>query len=299
MSGKSGNTIGKVVGETPRASVPADKANPPLEESGREWLDNVQIGLDVVGLAPVVGEIADGINGVISLARGDYVGAALSFAAMIPFAGWGATAGKGARKVAQHTAKETAEEVTKRAAQKTTTKSAEEATAAAGKAKKPPKGGDTQVKSKKKQPLKCADSGKYGNLKKKNGNNQYDRDHIPSKEALKQRAIELNRGKLKPEQIKALGKAIEKAAWAIAIPKAAHQEASPTYGQGSAQAKRESRNLARAARRDVGRMRKNIGRYNEACAELYRKATEEVLKRDNAFYDKMLREVLKEVKGVK
>ena len=57
-------------------------------------LDVVQIGLDVVGLIPGVGEIADGINGCISLARGDYVGAALSFAAMIPFAGWAATGGK-------------------------------------------------------------------------------------------------------------------------------------------------------------------------------------------------------------
>jgi hypothetical protein len=57
-------------------------------------LDVVQVGLDVVGLVPGLGEIADGINGCISLARGDYVGAALSFAAMIPFAGMAATAGK-------------------------------------------------------------------------------------------------------------------------------------------------------------------------------------------------------------
>jgi RHS repeat-associated protein len=57
-------------------------------------VDVVQVGLDVVGLIPGLGEIADGLNGLISLARGDYAGAALSFAAMIPFAGWAATAGK-------------------------------------------------------------------------------------------------------------------------------------------------------------------------------------------------------------
>ncbi len=61
-------------------------------------LDVVQVGLDVVGLIPGLGEIADGINGLISLARGDYAGAALSFAAMIPFAGWAATAGKWGRR---------------------------------------------------------------------------------------------------------------------------------------------------------------------------------------------------------
>ncbi|MEM8931188.1 MAG: RHS repeat-associated core domain-containing protein [Acidobacteriota bacterium] len=61
-------------------------------------LDGLQIGLDVIGLIPGLGEIADGINGVISLARGDYLGASLSFAAMIPFAGWAATAGKFGRR---------------------------------------------------------------------------------------------------------------------------------------------------------------------------------------------------------
>jgi hypothetical protein len=61
-------------------------------------LDALQTGLDVIGLVPGLGEIADGINGLLSLARGDYVGAALSFAAMIPFAGWAATAGKFGRR---------------------------------------------------------------------------------------------------------------------------------------------------------------------------------------------------------
>lgn len=64
-------------------------------DTGLDWL---QTGLDVVGLIPGLGEIADGINGLISLARGDYAGAALSFAAMIPFAGWAATAGKFGRR---------------------------------------------------------------------------------------------------------------------------------------------------------------------------------------------------------
>ena len=57
-------------------------------------LDGVQVGLDVVGLIPVVGEIADGVNGSIYLARGDKLNAALSFAAMIPVVGSAATGAK-------------------------------------------------------------------------------------------------------------------------------------------------------------------------------------------------------------
>lgn len=64
-------------------------------------IDYVQTGLDIIGLIPGLGEIADGLNGLISLARGDYVGASLSFAAMVPFAGWAATAGKFGRKAAK------------------------------------------------------------------------------------------------------------------------------------------------------------------------------------------------------
>ncbi len=50
-------------------------------------LDVVQFTLDVIGFIPGLGEIADFINGLISLARGDYFGALLSFLAMIPLAG--------------------------------------------------------------------------------------------------------------------------------------------------------------------------------------------------------------------
>ena len=66
-----------------------------------KWADATQTALDVVGLIPGVGEIADCLNGVISLARGDYAGAALSFVAMIPFIGSGATITKQARKVSK------------------------------------------------------------------------------------------------------------------------------------------------------------------------------------------------------
>lgn len=52
--------------------------------------------LDAIGLILGVGEFADGINGVISLGRGDYVSAGLSFASMIPIIG--DAVGKGCKK---------------------------------------------------------------------------------------------------------------------------------------------------------------------------------------------------------
>lgn len=59
--------------------------------------------LDAIGLILGVGEFADGINGVISLGRGDYVSAGLSFASMIPIIG--DAVGKGCKKATIDTAK--------------------------------------------------------------------------------------------------------------------------------------------------------------------------------------------------
>ena len=51
------------------------------------YLDATQTALDVIGLIPVAGEIADVISGTISLARGNYADAAMSFASAIPVFG--------------------------------------------------------------------------------------------------------------------------------------------------------------------------------------------------------------------
>ncbi|WP_447635658.1 RHS repeat-associated core domain-containing protein [Flavobacterium microcysteis] len=58
---------------------------------GIKILDGLQLTLDVVGLIPVVGEIADGVNALIYLGRGDYTNAALSAGAMVPVAGMAGT----------------------------------------------------------------------------------------------------------------------------------------------------------------------------------------------------------------
>ncbi|WP_231952433.1 GH-E family nuclease [Paenibacillus sp. AD87] len=75
---------------------------PELEEEKKGFwgkvLDVTQTGLDVAGMIPVIGEVADLANAGIYAARGDYTNAALSAAAAIPFVGWAATGAKFAVK---------------------------------------------------------------------------------------------------------------------------------------------------------------------------------------------------------
>ncbi|MBC7765434.1 MAG: hypothetical protein H7Y41_03030 [Hyphomonadaceae bacterium] len=58
------------------------------------FLDGIQLVLDIAGLVPVYGEIADGLNALIYLGRGDVLNAGLSAGSMVPFAGWTFTGGK-------------------------------------------------------------------------------------------------------------------------------------------------------------------------------------------------------------
>ncbi|NGO78156.1 DNRLRE domain-containing protein [Streptomyces sp. YC504] len=68
---------------------------------GMSLSDIGHAALDVVGLIPVVGEVADVANGIWYAAEGNYVDAALSMSSAIPFVGYAATAvkaGKYAKK---------------------------------------------------------------------------------------------------------------------------------------------------------------------------------------------------------
>ncbi|MFI5495785.1 polymorphic toxin-type HINT domain-containing protein [Actinoplanes sp. NPDC051859] len=66
-----------------------------IDENPDLLLDTLQFVLMACGLVPAAGEACDAIDAGVSLARGDYVGAALSGFAMIPIFGMGATALKG------------------------------------------------------------------------------------------------------------------------------------------------------------------------------------------------------------
>lgn len=56
-----------------------------LWEASRE---TIQFGLDIVGLVPLLGEVADITNGVIYTLYGDGINASLSFANAVPVVGW-------------------------------------------------------------------------------------------------------------------------------------------------------------------------------------------------------------------
>lgn len=88
--------------ETVEATFIGDEihADPHGDTGG--WSDWIHGGLDVVGLVPGLGEIADGANALYYLYEGNKTEAAIAAAAMIPFLGWGAAATKAARHVAKH-----------------------------------------------------------------------------------------------------------------------------------------------------------------------------------------------------
>ncbi|MBT9235785.1 hypothetical protein D3C76_532520 [compost metagenome] len=105
----SGNTIGRVVGETAKAEVPATSANPPQEaETEKEswWKKTspwVHGTLDGVGFVPGLGAIPDGISAFIYVLEGDIENAGLAAFAAIPVIGdaakGGVLVGKAAGKV--------------------------------------------------------------------------------------------------------------------------------------------------------------------------------------------------------
>lgn len=106
----AGNTQGIIVPQTaPEASGAGNSAptpEPTEEEEGwwGSWGSALVHGtLDVVGLIPVVGEVADGVNAVLYLAEGKKAEAVISMLAMAPFGGQAATVAKLGMKGAEAT----------------------------------------------------------------------------------------------------------------------------------------------------------------------------------------------------
>ena len=106
--------------------------------------------------------------------------------------------------------------------------------------------------------MKCGEGARYDDLKKKTGDGKFDRDHIPAKSALKEKARQLNQGK---ELTPAQQKAIDDWGNAIAIPREAHQQVSPTYG-GRSNPIADAADLEGAAKRDVDAMLEKIDEYD-------------------------------------
>lgn len=85
----SASTKGIITHQPPSSGQPAAAANPELSE-----LDALQLLLDLGGMVPGAGAVPDLINAAISLARGDFLGAALSAVSAVPAVGDAAGAAK-------------------------------------------------------------------------------------------------------------------------------------------------------------------------------------------------------------
>jgi WXG100 family type VII secretion target len=79
-----------------------------------EWVHG---GLDVLGFVPGLGEIADGLNGLIYLAEGRHLEAGISFAAMIPIVGDAGKVGKWGVRIGGEVLEEGGERVVREGAE--------------------------------------------------------------------------------------------------------------------------------------------------------------------------------------
>jgi len=321
-----GNCPGIYVTEpAPGAAIkhgtPSASGNPPVEPDSAEeqgWWGKaspwVHGALGVASFVPGLSVVTGAADAAIYAAEGEMVEAGLAAASMIPGGKVVTTAGKAARGAAKaikgaHVADDAAragKAATKAEEAAKAAKLAEEAKGGAKAGKLEPDAarlrkaeddvatgggsGRDGAKVRRRKKLRCGEYGKYKPLKKKNGYGKFDRDHIPSKAALKARAAELKGAPLTGAEMKA----IDNGADAIAIPRQAHIDVSPTHGQSVADAAGDARNLAGSARRDVEAMLRKIDEYDADgnCKKAYQKAARRVLRKNNAEFDKWLADAL-------
>lgn len=134
--------------------------------------------------------------------------------------------------------------------------------------------------------MKCGELNQYGKQKKKSGGGKRDRDHIPAKAALLEKAKQLKGGPLKPCQ----RNAIINGSLTVVIPKVLHQRISPSYGSRGTP-KADAKNLAGAAKRDTLAM-ENSGKLDPACAAAYKKAARQIRKITNRQYNAWLKKMI-------
>ncbi len=95
MQQNSGNTLGVIQNQSPKSKASAANANPVVKaESANEAeflaaaLKGDSQGQGTLGLTPVIGALADGVNTATSAARGDYVNGPLAPAALSSLTEW-------------------------------------------------------------------------------------------------------------------------------------------------------------------------------------------------------------------
>jgi len=145
--------------------------------------------------------------------------------------------------------------------------------------------------------LECGECGSYRKLQEKAAYPKYERDHIPSKAALREAAVARYAPKeFDEDQFKCVANKTEARGITVAIPRASHRQHSPTCGSKNTKAQIASdaktpESLAAARDRDLDAMQKHLDKDNPACAKAYAEAANKVKAHDN---EKMIDDAIKE-----
>jgi uncharacterized Zn-binding protein involved in type VI secretion len=145
--------------------------------------------------------------------------------------------------------------------------------------------------------LDCGECGSYSKLQKKRAKPTYERDHVPSKAALKQAAIDRCKPKvLSDSEKECLGSKTEARGITIAIPRASHRGFSPTCGSKNTptQIQNDAKDLNKARDRDLAAMQAHLDATDPECAAAYKEAAKKVKEHDN---DGMIDKAIAECTG--
>jgi uncharacterized Zn-binding protein involved in type VI secretion len=133
--------------------------------------------------------------------------------------------------------------------------------------------------------LDCGECGSYTKLKEKGAKPLYERDHIPSKAALREAAVNRHKPKvLSDAQLTCVANKTEARGITVAIPKASHRNFSPTCGsrntpQQLAKDAKSPKSLEDAVDRDLAAMKAHLA--GTPCAKAYDEAAKKIKAHDN------------------
>jgi hypothetical protein len=147
--------------------------------------------------------------------------------------------------------------------------------------------------------MECGELGQYKEQKKVRKGGKRARDHIPSKQALKERAKKLKGGGKKKVRLnKCEVKMIDDHALTIVTPTAAHQR-TRTYGQSRSLASADADDLAGAANNDLKRMEgpDGVKKSDKNCEKAYADSAEKIRAITNDDYDKWLTSIIQKCKS--
>jgi Domain of unknown function (DUF4150) len=150
--------------------------------------------------------------------------------------------------------------------------------------------------------LVCGECDRYSKLQQKRAQAQeegevdFERDHIPAKATLRERAFKLA-GRISEKQRNCIAAKVESRGIAVAIPKSAHRGFSPTCGNRNKALMQDDASsadkLAAARDRDLVAMQAHL--KGTDCEAAYDEAAEKIKAHDN---EKMLDDIIEECTGV-